>query len=105
LYEIKNLKVAETKGKEIEKFSFSRMEYHPYNHRSVCKQHCVKIHFSSPSEIYSLPKEKMIQNYYNTSKPLEPNKFVGTSHVTPQQEATPKAKPSERRNLVCEKGR
>lgn len=79
LYEIRNLKVVETKGKEIDKFSFGHMEYHPYDPRSVWKKHCEKIHFTWPSETYSRPEEEMIKNYYNAYKPHAPVKFSSTS--------------------------
>lgn len=45
LYEIKNLKVADTEGKEIEKFAFGNLEFNPYDPRNVCKDHCARIHY------------------------------------------------------------
>lgn len=68
LYEIENLKVADTKGKEIDKFAFVHLDLNLYNHKNVCKEHCVRIHFRCPSETSCRLEEEEIKNYYNASK-------------------------------------
>lgn len=75
LYEIKNMKDANTEDKEIEKFSFGHLEFNSYDPRNVCEQHCERIHFQWPINTFYRPKEEEIKNCYNPSKSYEPVKF------------------------------
>lgn len=104
-YEIMNLKAIETEVKELGKFKFNLMEYHLYDPRNVCKQHCAKIRFNWPNKKFSRQEEEMFKNYYNASNPHALVNFIGTSQVTPKQEETLEEEPSERHNLVRGRGK
>jgi len=45
-YELKNLKVVETKVGELSGLKFGEMSFHIYDPSIKCKQHCAKLHFS-----------------------------------------------------------
>jgi len=45
LYEINNLKVMDTKGKEILNFAFGTQDFNPYDPCSIFKNHCARINF------------------------------------------------------------
>ena len=81
LCEIKNLKVADIEGKDIEKFAFGCLDFNPYDPRNVCKEQCARIYFQWPSEAFYRPKEGKMKNCYNTSKSRKPISSAGTSQV------------------------
>jgi len=81
LYEIKNLKVADTEGNAIEKFTFGCLEFNSYDPRNVCKDHYVRIHYQWLSRTFHRPEEEAWKNCYNASKSREPANFSRISQV------------------------
>ena len=79
LYMIKNLKVADTEGKEIKKFTFGNLDFNLYDPRYVCKENYAKVHFQWLGGTFYRPEEEMMKNCYNASKTRELVNFVGTS--------------------------
>lgn len=77
LYEIKNLKVTDTKGKAIEKFSLSHFDFNLYHPRNVYKDHCVRINFLWSSRTLRRLNEEAWNNCYNDSNSHEPVSFTG----------------------------
>lgn len=105
LCEINNIKVADTEGKEIEKFTFGRLDFNLYDPKNVFKEHCVKVHFQWPSGNFFRPEDERINNCYDASNPHQPVNFAGTSQVALELEETIEVEPSVRRNPMREKGK
>lgn len=105
LYDIKNLKVTDTKGKAIEKFAFDTQDFNPYDPHGICKNKCVRIHFQWLSRTFHWQEEDPSKNFYNASKTYELVNFARTSQVAPQKATTQEAVLAEGSNPVHDKGK
>lgn len=105
LYEIKNLKVSDIEGIVIERFVFGTRYFNLYNPRSICKDHCERIHFQWLSDTFHWPKEDRWRNCYNASKSYKTINLVGTSQFSLQQVSTPEVAPVVVCNPVHENGK
>lgn len=65
LYKITNLKVADAKGKEIDKFAFSSRDFNSYNTRGIFKNHCARILFQWLNGKFHCKEEGSWKNSYN----------------------------------------
>lgn len=83
LYEIKNLKVVDTKGKAIKKFSFDTQDFNLYDPRGICKNHCAIIQFQWLGGTFHSQEEDPWKNCYNASKTRQLVNFARNSQVTP----------------------
>ena len=45
LYYIKSLKDVDFEAKEIVEFEFGTKDFNPYDHHSICKEHCTRVYF------------------------------------------------------------
>jgi len=79
------LNVANTQGKEINKFAFGCLEFKSYDPRNICKQHFAKIHFQWPTDSFVRPEEEWMKNCYNAVNIHQQVIFVGTSQDNPKK--------------------
>ncbi len=79
LYEINNLKVMDTEGKEIVKFAFHTWYFNQYDPLRICKDHCTRIYFPLIGREFHWPEEDPWRNCYNAFRLREYVSLVGTS--------------------------
>lgn len=79
LYEIKNMKVMDTEGKVIDKFTFNSQDFNLYDPCGIYKDHCAIIHFQWLIGTFQWQEEDPWKNFYNASKTHKLASFVGTS--------------------------
>ena len=79
LYKIKNLKVVDTEGKDIEKISFDNLDFNSYDPQNVCRDHYARIHFQWLSDTFHRLEEEAWKNSHNASKSRGPVSVAGTS--------------------------
>lgn len=78
-YDIKNLKVTNTKGEEINKFSLCCLDINPYNPQNVCKAHCARINLQWLRRTFYKPEKEAHKFFDNASKSIEPVIFTRKS--------------------------
>ena len=68
LYEIKRLKDADVKAKDIEKFEFGTKDYNPYKPHCICENHYAKVYYPWIHGTFHWASEYPWRYCYNSSK-------------------------------------